>query len=73
MNRPATLPDFPLCPDCAKLMALMRTWPRVGDLAEMHTYQCLPCNVVFTEVVTGAGAIPERVTMLHREEFNALQ
>jgi hypothetical protein len=54
-------------------MVLVRTWPRVGGLAEMHTYQCQPCNVVFTEVVTGAGAIPERVTVLHREEFHALQ
>ena len=54
-------------------MMLARTWPRVGGVAEMHTYQCQPCNVAFTEVVTGAGAIPERVTVLHREEFHALQ
>jgi hypothetical protein len=54
-------------------MVLARTWPRVGGLAEMQTYQCKRCNVVFTEVVTGAGAIPERVTVLHHEEFHALQ
>ena len=30
-------------------MALARTWPRVGGLPELHTYQCQPCNVVFTE------------------------
>jgi hypothetical protein len=73
MDQPTTSPDFPLCPSCAKSMALARTWPRVGGLPEMHTFQCQPCNVVFTEVVTGAGAIPERVTVLHREEFHALQ
>ena len=73
MDQPATLPDFPLCPGCTELMVLARTWPRVGGPAEMHTYQCQPCNVVFTEVVTGAGAIPERVSVLHREEFHALQ
>ena len=54
-------------------MVLARTWPHVGGLAEMHTFQCEPCNVVFTEVITGSGAIPERVTALHREEFRALQ
>ena len=54
-------------------MALARTWPRVGGLPEMHTFQCQPCNVVFTEIATGGGAIPERVTVLHREDFHALQ
>ena len=73
MDQPATSPDVPLCPSCTRLMMLARTWPRVGGVAEMHTYQCQPCNVAFTEVVTGAGAIPERVTVLHREEFHALQ
>jgi hypothetical protein len=42
-------PEPPLCPNCAKPMILDRTWPRVGGLAEMHTFQCEPCNVVFTE------------------------
>ena len=65
--------DLPLCPSCAQPMALARTWPRVGGLPEMHTFQCQPCNVLFTEIATGGGAIPERVTVLHREEFHALQ
>ena len=69
-DQPATESDSLLCPDCVDPMTLVRTWPRVGVLAEMHTYQCQPCNVVFTEVVTGAETIPERVTMLHREEFH---
>lgn len=68
-----TSPDLPLCPGCAQSMVLARTWPRVGGLAEMHTFQCVPCNVVFTEVATGIGPIPERVNELHREEFHALQ
>ena len=57
----------------AEPMALARVWPRLGGLLEMHSYQCQPCNVLFTEVVTGPGAIAERVTVLHREEFHALQ
>ncbi len=65
--------DLPLCPSCAQPMALARTCPRVDGLPEMHTYQCQPCNVVFAEVVTGAGAMLERATVLHREEFHALQ
>ena len=71
MDQPATSLDFPLCPNCVNPMVLARTWPRVGGLAEMHTYQCQPCNVVFTEIVTGAGAIPERMTVLHCEEFHS--
>jgi hypothetical protein len=64
MDQPATSPDAPICPDCAKVMALARTWPRVGGLLEMQTFQCKDCNVVFTEVVTGAAPIQERVTVL---------
>lgn len=72
IGRMDTSPEMPLCPNCAQPMVLARTWPRVGGLAEMLTFQCEPCNVVFTEVVTGDGAAPERVTVLHREEFHAL-
>ena len=54
-------------------MALARTWPRLGGLPEMHTFQCEPCNVVFTEVVTGDGAMPERVSALHDETYAVMQ
>ena len=54
-------------------MVLARTWPRVGGLAEMHTFQCGRCNIVFTEVAAAGGGALERVTALHREEFHALQ
>ena len=54
-------------------MVLARTMLRVGGLPELHTFQCKPCNVVFTEVATGYGSTPERVTALHKEPFHALQ
>jgi hypothetical protein len=38
-------------------MALARIWPRLDGLLEMHTFQCQPCDFVFTEIVTGPGAI----------------
>ena len=66
-------PELPLCPNCNKSMALARTWPRLGGLPEMHTFQCEPCNVVFTEVATGSGAVPERVSALHEEVYAAMQ
>ena len=68
-----TSPELPLCPACAKLMVLARTWPRVGGLPEIHTFQCEPCNVVFTEVVTGAGSAPERASALQYEVYSAMQ
>jgi hypothetical protein len=58
-----TSPDLPLCPACAKAMVLARTWPRLGGLSEMHTFQCEPCNVVFTEVATGDGPGRERAML----------
>ena len=66
-------PDLPFCPGCAAPMALARTWPRVGGLPEMHTFQCERCNVVFTEVATGDGAMPERVSALHDETYAVMQ
>jgi hypothetical protein len=53
-------------------MVLACVWPRLGGLPKMHTYQCNPCNVVFTEVATGFGATPERVSALHEEIYHAL-
>lgn len=66
-------PEFPLCPSCNEPMMLARTWPRLGGLPELHTYQCQPCNVVFTEVATGNGAMPERASALHYETYVAMQ
>jgi hypothetical protein len=65
--------EFPLCPNCNKPMMLARTWSRLGGLPEMHTYQCKSCNVVFTEVATGNGVMPERASALHHETYAAMQ
>jgi hypothetical protein len=67
------LPALPLCPNCNKPMLLTRTWPRLGGLPGMHTFQCKTCNVVFTEIVTGNVAMPERASVLHAEAYHALQ
>jgi hypothetical protein len=61
----------PFCPSCTKPMELARTWPRLGGLPEMHSFQCKLCDVVFTEVATGDGAEPERASALHGEEYDA--
>lgn len=66
-------PELPLCPDCTKPMALVRTWPRVGGLPELRTFQCKRCSFVFTEVATGDGAAPERVRVLLEEDCRTLQ
>jgi hypothetical protein len=67
------LPELPLCPSCANLMLLARTWPRVGGLPEMLSFECKRCRIVFTEVVTGDGSAPERASALHDEAYHALQ
>ena len=53
-------------------MVLARTWPRVGGLAEMQTFECKRCTIVFTELVNGGSYAPERVGALHDEVYNAL-
>jgi len=72
MDMQHTPPEFPFCPNCAKPMALARTGPRPGTLPEINTYECRRCSIVFTEVVTGAGSVPERVSALHSESYQAL-
>ena len=67
-----TPPEFPFCPNCAKPMALARTEPSLGTLPEVNTYECRRCSIVFTEVVTGTGSAPERVSVLHSETYEAL-
>ena len=64
--------ELPLCPSCAAPMVLARTWPRVGGLAEMQTFECKRCTIVFTELVNGGSYAPERVGALHDEVYNAL-
>ena len=53
-------------------MVLLRTWPRVGGLAEMQTFECKRCSIVFTEIANGEGSAPERVGALHDEVYDAL-
>jgi hypothetical protein len=65
--------ELPLCPNCNKPMMRARTWPGLGGLPEMHTYQCKPCSVVFTEVATNNGAVPERASALHEQNCHGLQ
>ena len=62
----------PLCPRCAAPMVLARTWPRVGGLAEMQTFECKRCSIVFTEIANGEGSAPERVGALDAEVYNVL-
>ena len=64
--------ELPLCFSCSAPMALARTWPRVGGLAEMQTFECKRCSIVFTELVDGTGSALERVGALHDEIYSAL-
>ena len=64
--------ELPLCPSCARPIVLARAWPRVGGLAEMQTFECKRCSIVFTELANGEGSAPERVGALHDEIYNAL-
>jgi len=73
MKTRRALPERPLCPACTEPMGLTRTWPRAGALAELQTFHCENCSFVFTEVVTGGGALPERVRVLLDEACHTLQ
>jgi len=53
-------------------MELARTGPRLDALPEINTYECRRCRIVFTELVTEAGSVPERVSALHSETYQAL-
>jgi len=64
--------ELPLCFSCSAPMVLERTWLRVGGLAEMQTFECKRCSIVFTELANGEGSAPERVGGLHDEVYNAL-
>ena len=54
-------------------MNLARSWPRLGGLPEVHTFECKRCSIVFTEVVTGESPVPERASALYGEFYHALQ
>lgn len=64
--------DLPLCPNCAKSMTLIQIRPALGALPVRSTFECKRCNILFTEVVTGESFIPERVSALHNEIYDAL-
>jgi hypothetical protein len=53
-------------------MVLARIWPRAGGLAEMQTFECKRCSIVFTELANGEGSARERVGALDAEVYNVL-
>ena len=65
--------ELPLCPNCARSMELTQTRFGLGGLPERSTFECRRCSIVFTEIVTGESSIPERVSALHYDTYNALQ
>jgi hypothetical protein len=54
-------------------MMLARTCPHLGGLPEKNTFECKRCTIVFTEVDTGEGPVPERAIALHEEAYHSLQ
>lgn len=65
--------ELPLCPKCAKSMMLAQPWQRLCGLPEINTFECKRCSIVFTELDTGEGPVPERVIALHEETYHTLQ
>ena len=72
MDMQHTPPEFPFCPNCARPMVLARAGVRRSTLPEINTYECRRCRIVFTEVATGTGSEPERVSALYGETYQAL-
>lgn len=53
------------CDSCSSPMSLKRVVPRVGGMAELHTYQCAGCGNIVTEFAddpfnAGILLIPKR-------------
>jgi transposase-like protein len=65
--------ELPICPNCGNPMELTQAWRGSRELAERSSFECKDCRIVFTEIVTGASAIPERVSALYQEPHKLLQ
>jgi hypothetical protein len=39
---------FTACPSCGAPMRFLRTVPPAGDLREMQTFECRPCQLAIT-------------------------
>ena len=57
--------ESPNCPGCSGRMTPRPCSPR--RLVQIHSYECVRCGIVFTELATGAGATQERAIALHYE------
>ncbi len=47
---PSIKAETVLCPSCNAPMTLVRVTPRLGGMAELHTFECKVCRAVLTEV-----------------------
>jgi len=47
---PSVKAETVLCPSCNTPMTLVRVTPRLGGMAELHTFECKACSAVLTEV-----------------------
>jgi hypothetical protein len=47
---PSIKAETVLCPSCNAPMTLVRVTPRLGGMAELHTFECKACSAVLTEV-----------------------
>ena len=47
---PSIKAETVLCPSCSATMTLARVTPRLGGMAELHTFECKACSAVLTEM-----------------------
>ncbi|HWM46056.1 MAG TPA: hypothetical protein VNR11_03975 [Xanthobacteraceae bacterium] len=38
--------EFPICPNCLRIMALVRPLPRVGEERQVNVFECRACKVI---------------------------
>ena len=50
LNPASVKAETVLCSSCNARMTLARVTPRLGGMAELHTFECKACNTVLTEV-----------------------
>jgi hypothetical protein len=49
MQREHTHHPAPCCPSCGAVMGVMRSFPKIGGLPELQTFECRACGVSITQ------------------------
>jgi hypothetical protein len=64
---------LPGCPGCSKAMIVVRSWPALGAIPSVQSYECRDCGIVCSAADFGDETIADQIAAQYIELYTGRQ